>query len=77
MNVAMGAEKVDEKKMGSIVSFPCFLLELWSLHCPKRCIFGNFALTSERNLSLSKQFAYMHLEGHVTYFHKMVLFIMS
>ena len=30
------AEKVDEK-IGVIGYFPCFLPELWSVNCPKRC----------------------------------------
>ena len=42
----------------------------------KSAFFGNFVLTSARNLSLLKQFTYIHLKGLVTYFQKMVLFIM-
>ena len=53
------AEKVEEKN-GSIVPFQCFLPELWSLNCLKKCIFCNFVLTSGKNLSLLKQFTYMH-----------------
>ena len=30
------------KKMGSFVSFPCFLPELMSINCPKKCIFLQF-----------------------------------
>ena len=30
------------------VSFPCFLSGLWSLNCPKRCIFCNSLLTSAK-----------------------------
>ena len=51
MNITVRAGKVD-KNMRSFVSFPCFLPELWSLHCPKMYICCNFVLTSERNLSL-------------------------
>ena len=57
-------EKVDEK-MG-----------LWALNCFKKCIFCNIVLTSARNLSLLKQFTYMHLKGLATHFQKMALFIM-
>ena len=39
------AEKVAEKKgvgvgVWSFVYFSCSLLELWSLNCPKKCIFA-------------------------------------
>ena len=44
------------EKMESFVKFLCFLTELWSVNCPKRCNFYNFVLTSARNLSLLKQF---------------------
>ena len=53
----VGMEKVDEK-MGSYVWFSCFLPELCSLNCPKKCSFYNFVLTPARNLSLLKQFTY-------------------
>ena len=36
------------------VLFSCFLPELWSLHCTKKCIFCNFELTSVGNLSIPK-----------------------
>ena len=68
------AEKVDEK-MGSFVSFPSFFLELWTLNCPKKCIFCNFVLTSARNLNLLKQFTYMDLKVLITVFQKMIWFI--
>ena len=68
------AEKVD-KNMESFVCFPCSLPKLWSLNCLKKCIFWNFVLASARNLSLFRQFTYMHLKGLVTQFHKIVLFI--
>ena len=58
------------------VSFPCFLLVLWSLHFPKNYIFCNFVLTSARNLSQLKLFKFVYLKGLVTHFRKMVLFIM-
>ena len=50
------------KKMGSFVQYLCFLPELWSLNCLKRCISCNFVLTSARNLNLWKQFTHMHLK---------------
>ena len=31
------------KRMRSFVKLPCFLRELRSLNCPKKCIFCNFA----------------------------------
>ena len=65
------AEKVDEK-MGSFVYFTCFLLELCSANCPKKSIFYTFMLTSARNLSLLKQFTYVHLKVLITLFLKMV-----
>ena len=40
--------------MGSFVSFPCSLPELWSLNCIKKCSFDNFVLTTAINLSLLK-----------------------
>ena len=64
------------KKLGSFVWFPCSLPELWSSNRLKNCIFCNFVLTLARNLSLLKQFTYMHLKGLVPHFHKMVLFVM-
>ena len=60
------AEKVDEK-MGLFVQLPCFLPELWSLNCPKKCIFCNFVVTSGRNLSLWKQiYIYASESSHYT-----------
>ena len=48
---------------------------IWPLNCLKKHIFCNFVLTSAENLCLLKQSTYMHLEGLVTHFHKMLLFI--
>ena len=67
-------EKLDEK-MGPFAKFSYFLPELWSINCPKMCIFYNFVLTSARNLSLPKQFTYMNLKVFITFFQKMVCFI--
>ena len=39
------------------------------------CIFYNFVLNSARNLSLLKQFTYMHLKVLITLFQKIVWFI--
>ena len=63
------------KKMGSFVYFPCFLPELWPLNVLKTCISCNFVLTSARNVSLWKQFPYMHLNSLITLFQEMVWFI--
>ena len=59
-------EKFDEK-MGSVVQFSCFLPELWSVNCPKKCIFYNFVLNSARNLSLFKAiYIYASESSHYT-----------
>ena len=50
-------------------------IELWSLNCPKKCIFWNFVLTSAGNLSLLRQFTYKQLKLLITLFQKMVWFI--
>ena len=63
------------KKMGSFVWFPCFLPELCSLNCPKRCIFYNFVLTSAKKPFLLKQITYIHLKVLITLFQKMQWFI--
>ena len=41
----------------------------------KKVHFYNFVQTSARNLSLLKQFTYMHLKVLITLFQKMVWFI--
>ena len=51
----------------------CLLRKLWSLNCLWKCIFCKFVLTSARNLSLLKQFTYMHPKDLVTHFQKMVI----
>ena len=61
--------------MGSFIYIPCFRPELWSLYCPKKCIFCNFALTPARNLSMWKQFTYMDLKYLVTVFQKIIWLI--
>ena len=48
---------------------------LWSLNCPKYCIFGKFVLTLARNLNLLKQSLYIHLNGLAVFFQKLVCFI--
>ena len=61
-------------KKWSHLSFS-MLPELWSLNCPKKCIFCNFVLISVRNLSLLKQFTYMCLKNLNTDFQKMFWFM--
>ena len=70
------SEKVDEKnRFICLVSmFPSWLMVLKL--SKKVLFFFNFVLTSARNLSLLKQFTYIHLKGLLTHFQKMVLFIM-
>ena len=63
------------KKLGSFVLFSCFLPSLRSVNCPKRSIFYNFVLITAKNLSLLKQFRYMHLKVLITLFQKMLWFI--
>ena len=60
------SEKVDEKNgVFCLVSmFPSRLV----LKLSKKCIFCNFVLNSAGNLSLLKQFTYMHMKGLVTDF---------
>ena len=50
--------------------------EVMVLKLSKKCIFCNFGLTSARNLSLLKQFTYIHQKGLVTHFQNLMLFIM-
>ena len=73
-NKKMNAE-IRWKKWGPSSSFLCFLLELWSLNCPRKYIFCNSVLTSVRNLSLLKKLAYMHLKVLIALFKKMIRFI--
>ena len=69
------AEKVDEKnRVICLISvFPSWVTVL---KLPKKVHFCNFLLTSARNISLLKQFTYMHQKDLVTHFQRMVLFIM-
>ena len=70
------------KKWGHL--FPSFHVPFLSyfwvmlpfLNYLKKCIFCNFVLTSTINLSLLKQFRYMHLKDLVLHSQKMVLFVM-
>ena len=65
----VGAEKVDEKYgVICLVSVSPSIIQ-------KRAFFYNFVLTSARNLSLLKQFAYMHLKVLITLFQKTLWFI--
>ena len=45
------------------------------LKLSKEVLFFNFVLTSARNLSVLKQFTYMHLKVYITLFQKMTWFI--
>ena len=73
----VGVEKVNEKNgVICLVS----MLPSWVMVCKlskkvHMCIFYNFVLTSARNLSLLKQFRYMHLKVIVTLFQKILWFI--
>ena len=67
--------KLDERN-GVICLVSIFPSWVMGLKLSKKVGFCNFVLTSARNLSLLKQFTYMHLKGLVTHFQKMVLFIM-
>ena len=58
------------KKIGSFVYFPCFLPELWCANYPKKDISDNFVQTSARNLTVLKQFTYVHLKVLITLFEK-------
>ena len=56
------------------------MLPSWVMVCKlskkvHMCIFYNFVLTSARNLSLLKQFRYMHLKVIITLFQKILWFI--
>ena len=61
--------------MGSFLQLPIFLAEFWSLNCSKKSIFCSFVLTFARNLSLLKQFTYVHLKVLITLFQNMIQFI--
>ena len=74
-NIRVRSEKEDEKD-GVICLVSMFFSWVMVLKLSKKCIFCNFVLTSARNLGLLEQFTYMYLEGLVTHFEKMVLFIM-
>ena len=69
------AENAD-KKNGVICLVSMFSPWVMVIKFSKKVHFWNFVLPSAKNLSLSKQFTYFRLKGLVTYFQKMVLFIM-
>ena len=59
MNVANSySGKSRWEKMGSLVQFPCSLLELSSLNCLKKVFFCNFVLTSVRNSFIKTIYIY-------------------
>ena len=62
------------KKWGHLSSFHVSFLS-YGFKLSKNGIFNNFVLTSAKNLSLLKQFTYMHLKGLITLFQKMLWFI--
>ena len=69
------AEKVNEKNgvFCVVFMFPSWVMILKLL---KKVHFLNFVLTSEKSLSMLKQFTYMHLKRLVMSFQKMLLFTM-
>ena len=69
-------DKVNEEN-GAICLVSMFLFRVMVLKLSKKDIFCDFVVTSVRNLSLLKQFTYMHPKGPVMHFHKVALFIMS
>ena len=74
------AEKVNGKNgvINLVSMFPSWVFPfLPSMVCKlsKKGIFYNFVLTSAINLSLLKQFTYMHLKVLITFFQKMLWFI--
>ena len=65
--------KSEWRKWGHLSSFQASFLSYGI--CPKKNIFYNCVLTSARNVSLLKQFTYMHLNVLITLFQKMIWFI--
>ena len=65
---------MDEKNV-IICLFSMFLASVMVRELSKKAHFYNFVLTSARNLSLLKQFTYMHLKVLITLFQKMIWFI--
>ena len=68
------SQKVHEKN-GVICLVSILPSWVMVLKLSKKCIFCNFMLTSARNLSLLKQFTYIHLKRLVTHLQEMILFI--
>ena len=68
------AEKIDGKNW-VICLVSIFPSRVMVLNCLKKCNIFNFVLTSARNLSILKQFTYIHLKGLVEHFQEMVFFI--
>ena len=58
-------EKVDEKN-AVICLVSMFHSWVMVLKLSKKCIFWNFVLTSAKNLTVLKQFTYMHLKVLIT-----------
>ena len=66
MNITNRVEKVDEKN-GVICLVFMFPSRVMVLKLSKECIFCKFVLTAATNISLLKQFTYMHLKGLIYY----------
>ena len=77
MNVTNSYSDRSRWKNG-VIYCPVSMFPFWvmALKMSKKIFFWNFVLTSARNLSLLKQFTYMHLKGLLTRVQEMVLFIM-
>ena len=58
-------EKLDEK-MGSFVQFPCFLPDLWSVNCPKKCIFTILCWPQQEIKSVKAICIYASKSSHYT-----------
>ena len=69
------AEKVDEKNGVICVDF-MFPSWVMILKLSKKCIFSILCWPQQKNLSMLKQFTYMHLKGLVTRFQQMLLITM-
>ena len=64
----------DHRFICPVFTFPAWVMVL---NLSKKVhFFCNFVLTSAENLSLLKQFPYIHLKDLIMHFQKMVLFIM-
>ena len=67
------AERVDEKNGVICVVFK-FPSRVMTFKLSKKCIFSILCWPQQKNLSMLKQFTYMHMKGFVTRFQKIILF---